>query len=59
MVCVIAFPASPYLYLKPGKYDVTLTSFMADVSELARFSLARMCQIDGAEGTEIMAMIRM
>ena len=56
-VCVTAFPANPYFYLKPGKRDVTVTSFLADVSNLARFPAVRMCQIDGLEGAENLAMI--
>ena len=56
-ICVTAFPANPYFCPKPGKHDVTLTSSMAEVSDLASFSDVRMCQIDGLEGIENVAMI--
>ena len=52
-----AFPATPYFRLKRGKHDVTLKSFMAEVSELTSCPLVRMCQIDDLEGTENLAMI--
>ena len=51
-----AFPANPYFCLKPGKHDITLTSLMANVSEPTSFFVG-MCQIDGLEGTENLAMI--
>ena len=53
-----AFPANPYFCLKTGKHDVTLTWFMADVLNLVSFPLVRMCQIDGLEGIENLAMVR-
>ena len=56
-VCVTAFPASSYFYLKPGKQDVTLTSFMADVSKLTSFPFVRTCKTDSLESTENLAMI--
>ena len=52
------FPENPYFCLKSGKHDVTLTSFMADVSKLASFPYVRMYKIDGLEGIEDLAMIR-
>ena len=51
-VFVTTFPANPYLLSKPGKQDVTLTSFTAHLSELARFPSVRMRQIDHWEGIE-------
>ena len=50
------FPAN-FFNLKPGKHNATLTLFMVDVPELTSFSFVRMCQIDGSESTEILAMI--
>ena len=38
--------ANPYFCLKPGKHDVTLSSFAVDVSEVTSFPFVRMCQID-------------
>ena len=49
--------ANPYFCLKLGKHDTTLTSFVADVSELMTFSFVRICQIDNLEDTENIAMI--
>ena len=46
---VTAFLANPYFCLKPGKHDVTLTSFRAGVSELRSFSFVSLRQIDGLE----------
>ena len=53
-----AFPANFYFYLKPGKHDVILMSFMANVSKLASFPFARMCKINNLEGAENLVMIR-
>ena len=56
-VCVRAVPANPHFWIKPGKHDITLTSFIADLSKLTTFPFVRMCKIDGLEGTENLAMI--
>ena len=55
---MIAFPANPYSCLKPGIHDVTLTSYVADVSNIASFPFVKTCQIDGLEGIEDLATIR-
>ena len=47
-----AFPANPYVCLKPGEHDVTLMSFMADVSNVASLPFVKMCPIDCLEGLE-------
>ena len=44
--------------LEPRKHEVTLTSFMADVSMLASFPFVRMCPVDGSEGIENLTMVR-
>ena len=43
---------SQTLLAKPRKHDVTPTSFMPDLSKLARFPVVRMCQIDDRGVTE-------
>ena len=45
-VCVTPFPVNLYFCLQPGKHDVTLTSFVVDISEVTSF------QIDCFEGIE-------
>ena len=47
-----------FFCLKPGKHDVTLTSFTVDVSVLTRFHFVKMCQIEGLEDIENLVMIR-
>ena len=48
----------PLFLLKPGKHYVTLTSFIADLSKLANFAFARMCQIDSLVSIKNLAMMR-
>ena len=57
-VSVATFPANPYFCLKPGKHDITLTSFVVDVTEVLSFPFVRMCKTDGVEGIENLVMIR-
>ena len=58
-VRVATFPVNPYFWLKPGKHDVTLTSFVVDISEVSSFPFDRMCQIDGLDGIENLVIIRL
>ena len=43
---------------KTRKHDVTLTSFMTDVSNLTSFLFVGMCKIDSLEGIGNLAIIR-
>ena len=49
----------PLFLPKTGKHDVTLTSFVVDVSEVSSFPFVRMCQIDGLKGIENLVAIRL
>ena len=48
----------PYFASKSAKHDVTLTSFMADLSQVRTF-LHTGCKIDASEGTESFVTIRL
>ena len=45
-------PAHPYFLLKTGEHDVTLTSFMADLSKPSSILLVRMCEMDEERGMQ-------
>ena len=47
----------PLFLPKNRKNDVTLTSYVVDVSEVSSFRFVRMCQIDGLDGIENLVMI--
>ena len=56
--CLIDSVSHKPLFLpKTGKHDATLTSFLADVSELASFPFVRVSKIDSLRNTEKFAMI--
>ena len=59
-VCLAALPVNPYVLVKPGKHNVTLTPYYtADLSELQSFSLVRVCHVDDQEVTEYLATVHL